>query len=125
MPETRQAIVEEDRLPSPADRGRPDVERLEAERRLSPCGRALADQARIGPSNSVRRGLDPDRSMGRALLSGTKCNELAVNLDDLRIVDARVARHLRLRLGRPQRCGEKKDERQRPGCSFSPNSAHS
>jgi hypothetical protein len=63
--------------------------------------------------------------MGGALLSGAKCNELAVNLDDRRIVDARVARHLRLRLGRPQRCGEKKDERQRPGCSFSPNSAHS
>jgi hypothetical protein len=62
--------------------------------------------------------------MGGALLSGAKCDELAVNLDDRRIVDARVAGHLRLRLGRPQRRGEEKDERQRPGCSFSPNSAH-
>src|ERR1700733_626965 len=114
MPETRQAIVEEDRLPSPADRGRPDVERLEAERRLSPCGRALADHARVSPSNSVRRGLDPDRPMGRALLSGAKCNELAVNLDDRRIVDARVARHLRLRLRPPPRGGRGEEESPRP-----------
>jgi hypothetical protein len=60
--------------------------------------------------------------MGRALLSGAQSNELALNLDDRRIVDECVAGHLRLRLGRPEGRDKEKRERQpeRPGRSYSP-----
>ena len=66
------------------------------------AGGPLADHARVGPLDAVRRGLGADRAVGRPLLSGAKRDELAVNLDHRRIVDLHVAAHLRLRLGRPR-----------------------
>jgi hypothetical protein len=104
--EARQAIVQKERPAAPADRGRPDIERLEPERRFGPFGRAFADHARVGPGEPVRRGLDPDRAMRRPLLPGAEGGEPAVDLDDRRIVDARIAGELRLRLGGADRRGE-------------------
>ena len=99
----------------------------EDERRLSPCGRAFADQACVPPLEPVRRSLDPDRAVRGPLLSGADGDEAAVDLDDGWVVDAHITGHLRLRLGRPQGRREEKDERQeakRRARSFSPNSAH-
>ena len=92
VPEARQAIIEEDRASAPADRGRPDIGRLEAERRLRPRRRALADQARVRPSDPVRRGLDADGAVRRPLLSGADRDELAADLDHGRIMDLRRRR---------------------------------
>ena len=50
--------------------------------------------------------------MRRPLLSGPNGDELAINLDNGRIVDLHIARHLRLRLGRSEGRDKKKRERQ-------------
>ena len=126
MPEARQAIVEEDRLSAPADRGRPDIGRREAECRASPRRRTLADHAGVGPPKPIGRGLDPDRAVRGPLLSGAKSDILAVNLDNGRIVDGRVAGHLGLRLSRHERpgCEERERQPEYPDRSFPPNWSH-
>ena len=72
---------------------------------------AGADHACIRPLDPVGRGFDPDGAVRRPLLPGADGDELSVNLDDRRIVDARVAGELRLNLGGAHRPGVLKKNR--------------
>src|SRR5581483_6810685 len=103
LAEARQAIVEIESRAAPADRGRPDVLRAEAERALGPTGDALADRAGVRPAQAVRRGLDLDSAAIEALSAGAEGGVATVDLDDRGIVDAQVAGHRGLRFGGVQR----------------------
>src|ERR1700678_184590 len=60
VPEARQASVEKDGTSALADRGRPDIGRPEAQRHPRPRRRSLPDQARVRPSDPIRRGFYAD-----------------------------------------------------------------
>src|ERR1700677_4064722 len=124
--EARQAIIEQDRISAPADRGRPDIGRPEAQRHPRPRRRSLPDQARVRPSDPIRRGFYADGPVRGSLLSRADSDKLAADLDHRGVVDLHITDHLRLRLGRPDGRRQEKREREheRPARSFSPHWSH-